>query len=354
MSRERAVKAMNLEPTDRVPAQEWVDHPEFIRKITGMDPFEQPEEAIVELIKKLDIDWYVAIPEKSRKFSPGESSRVEDGVHYTEWGFTGSRWEEDGVFRDEDEILEYNPLQDDTGRVRIVSEEYRKNRIDECIKGERLTGDSALVTGLYYTTLFQCFILSFGWEMFLVTASTEPERFKRTIDLFTEFSVRNIREWVASGTEVIFCHDDLALTRGLVFPKEWYRENIFPGYERIFEPIKKAGKKLIFVSDGNYTELIDDLFAVGVDGLMIDNYVDLGPVLEKYGKSKVICGNVDSRILTSGTRDDVRREVARCMDLGKKYPGYFIRAAGDLPHNIPLGNIEQYFDSCRELGQRQS
>ncbi|MBN2557518.1 MAG: hypothetical protein JXB33_02045 [Clostridia bacterium] len=353
MSRERAVKAMNLETTDRVPAQEWVDHPEFIRKTTGLDPFEQPEKAIIELIKKLDIDWYVAIPEKSHKFSAGESSRIEDGVHYTEWGFTGSQWEEDGVFRDEDEILEYNPLEDNTGRVRIVSEEYRKNRLDECIRGSRLAGDSALVTGLYYTTLFQCFIMAFGWEMFLVTARTEPERFRRKIELFTEFSVRNIKEWVVSGSEVIFCHDDLALTRGLVFPKEWYRDNIFPGYERIFEPIRKAGKKLIFVSDGNYTELIDDLFAVGVDGLIVDNYVDLGPVLEKYGKSKVICGNVDSRILTCGTREDVRREVGRCMDLGKKYPGYFIRAAGDLPHNIPLENIEQYFDSCKKLGQRQ-
>ena len=352
MSRIRALKAMHLEPTDRVPCQEWVDHPEFIKKITGIDPFEYPTEAVLKLIKALDIDWYAAIPEKSRKFSSGETSRTEDGIKYTEWGFTGSQWEDENVFKDEEEVLSYNPLEDATGRVRIVTEEYRRGRIDDCLKGQPLAGDSALVTGLYYTTLFQCFIMAFGWELFLVTARMEPERFKRTIELFTQFSVRNVEEWIAEDTDIMFCHDDLSLSRGLVFPKEWYIENIFPNYERIFEPIKKAGKKLIFVSDGNYSELIDDLFAIGVDGLIVDNYVDMEPVINKYGKNKVICGNIDSRILTEGSMEDVRKEVKRCMDLGKKYPGYFIRAAGDLPHNIPLANIECYFDTCHELGTR--
>ena len=352
MSKQRALKAMNLEATDRVPSQEWIDHPEFVKKMTGIDPFEQPDTAIIKLLKILDIDWYVNIPETAHKFVNGESSKTIEGVQYTEWGFTGSQWEEDDIFKTEEEILAYNPMQDTEGRIRITSKAYRKERIDQCINGQKMVGDSTLITGLYYTTLFQNFIMAFGWELFLITAKLEPVRFKETIERFTEFSVRNIEEWVAADTEIIFCHDDLALTRGLVFPKKWYDENIFPNYERIFDPIKKAGKKLIFVSDGNYSELIDDLFAVGVDGLMVDNYVELEPVLKKYGNSKVICGNVDSRILTAGTKEDVYKEVERCMELGKRYPGYFIRAAGDLPHNIPLENLEYYFDMCRKLGKR--
>lgn len=352
MSKLRALKAMKLQPTDRVPCQEWIDHPDFIKKVTGIDPFEHPTQAVVAVLKKLDIDWYVGVPEKSRKFTDGETSKTEEGVKYTEWGFTGSQWEEEHVFKDEEDVLAYNPFEDISGRVRIVTPKYRQDRIDDCLKGQPLVGDSTLVTGLYYTTLFQCFILAFGWEMFLVTAQLEPERFKRTIELFTQFSIQNTKEWSEIDSEVIFCHDDLSLSRGLVFPKEWYIENIFPNYERIFEPIKKAGKKIIFVSDGNYSSLIDDIFATGVDGMIVDNYVDMASVISKYGKRKVICGNVDSRILTEGTMVDIKKEVKRCMEIGKEYPGYFIRAAGDLPHNIPLDNIECYFDSCREFGMR--
>lgn len=260
MSRKRALRAMNLEQTDRVPCQEWIDHPEYIRKMTKIDPFEYPTEAVIEILKVLDVDWYVGIPEKSRKFKDGETSKIEEGIHYTEWGFTGSQWEDEHVFSDEEEVLSYNPLDDQDGCVRISTPQYRKERIDDFLKGQKLAGETTLITGLYYTTLFQCFIMAFGWELFLVTARLEPERFKRTIELFTEFSVRNMKEWLSYDPEVMFCHDDLSLSRGLVFPKEWYIGNIFPNYERIFDPIKKAGKKIIFVSDGNYSELIDDLF----------------------------------------------------------------------------------------------
>lgn len=352
MSKKRALTAMNLEATDRVPCQEWIDHPEFIKKVTGIDPFEQPTEAVVAVLKALDIDWYVGIPEKSRKFEDGETSKTENGVKYTEWGFTGSQWEDEHIFKDEEDVLSYNPFEDKSGRVRIATKKYRRDRINDCLKGQPLVGDSTLVTGLYYTTLFQCFILAFGWELFLITARLEPERFKNTIELFTQFSIQNVEEWLKEDIEVMFCHDDLSLSRGLVFPKEWYDENIFPNYERIFDPIKKAGKKIIFVSDGNYSSLIDDIFAVGADGLIVDNYVDMESVIMKYGNTKIICGNVDSRILTEGTTEDVKKEVKRCMDAGKRYPGYFIRAAGDLPHNIPLENIECYFDSCYKLGKR--
>ena len=50
-----------------------------------------------------------------------------------------------------------------------------------------------------------------------------------------------------------------------------------------------------------------------------------------------IVGNVDTAVLTFGTPDDVRREVARCLEEAKPCAGHFIKAMGDLPHNIPLG-----------------
>ena len=351
MSKARALKAFNLEITDRVPCQEWIDHPEFITALTGLDPFEQPAAAVLATIGKLDLDWYGGIPQQSHRFRDGESAKtLADGNYITEWGFTGSLWEKENKFSSEEEVLSYNPLEDSSGKVRIVSRAYRDGRIKECVEGRKLAGESALITGLYYTMLFQCFIMAFGWEMFLVTAASEPGRFRRTIELFAEFSLENTREWAALDAPVFWCHDDLAISRGLVFPPGWYRENIFPHYERILEPIKRSGKKIVFVSDGNYGELVHDLFALGIDGVMVDNYVELEPILSAYGGKKVVVGNVDTRILTQGDGEDVRREVKRCMDLGKRYPGYFIKASGDLPQNIPLRNIQCYFECCRELG----
>jgi len=48
----------------------------------------------------------------------------------------------------------YNPLEDKEGKVLIASRKYRDGRIRECVEGQKLAGNSALITGLYYTTLF--------------------------------------------------------------------------------------------------------------------------------------------------------------------------------------------------------
>lgn len=349
MSKERFLKALNLQHVEKVPCNEWIDHPRFVSKLTGIDPFENPTRAIVEAIRLLDIDWYVSLPRHSHRFKEGETKKgLENGCYVSKWGFTGSRWSIEHDFYSDEQVLAYNPLEQSTPAERQKG--YR-SVIQSINSDQALVGDSCYISGLYYTTLFQWFILTFGWEMFLMTAAAEPEKFKRTINWFATLSLEYTQYFASTDLPVFYCHDDLALTRGLVFAPKWYRENIFPHYERIFEPIKRVGKKIIFVSDGNYTELIDDLISLGVDGLMVDHFVDIEAVLRLYGGKVLIVGNADIAKLTFGTPEDVRREVARCMEYGRRYPGYVIKVTGDLPHNIPLENIEAYFSACRELGR---
>jgi uroporphyrinogen-III decarboxylase len=195
--------------------------------------------------------------------------------------------------------------------------------------------------------------MAFGFENFLLAAMTDPDRFDQILDQFTEISIANLTEWVKDDCPICVCHDDLAIGQGLVFPPDWYRKHIFPRYERIFEPIKNAGKKLVFVSDGNYMDLIDDLLALGADGLLVDCFMDLQTVLKKCGPGRIVIGNIDTRILTNGTRQQILTEVKRCAEMGKAHPGYFFRAAGDLPHNIPLENMRTYFGAKQEFCQRK-
>lgn len=349
MSKQRFLQAVALEPVDRVPCNEWIDHPQFVSKLTGIDPYLDPTGAVAAAIRLLDIDWYVALPHRAHRFAPGESKKDMGNGHYvSEWGFTGSSWVKEHGFNSDEDVLTYNPLAKETPAER----QQRYQNVIESIRSDQLlVGDHCYMSGLYYTTLFQWFILTFGWERFLMAAAAEPVLFEAVIERFAELSREYATFFAGTDLPVFYCHDDLALTKGLVFSPDWYRRYLFPHYRQIFEPIKKAGKKIVFVSDGNYTELIDDLIDVGVDGLMVDHFVDIEKVLQRYGGQVMIAGNVDIAKLTFGTPEDVRREVARCMAYGHRYAGYVIKVTGDLPHNIPLANIETYFAACRELGR---
>ena len=168
------------------------------------------------------------------------------------------------------------------------------------------------------------------------------------IKAFTEISLRNIQMWMDSNPEVILCHDDIALTRGLVFPRHWYQQNIFPYYREIWKPVKDKGIPILFVSDGRYSELFEDLVGIGVDGLMMDCNNNLDSAISKYGGQKTIIGNIDTNIITFGNSDDISIEITRTLNQSKRCPGYFLKATGDLPHNIPIDNIRHYFEEVRE------
>lgn len=355
MPKAEALAAMFLAAPPYIPEYDWLDHPALMAEVSGLDPFEHPTEAHRICIERLRMDWVHGLHGRGMRFAEGEV-KVEQGGRkkYTEWGISGSEWEAPPErFQTPEDVLAFDPFNSDTSSIGILDPNWSENLPDWSLESQRILGDAALVTGCFYCTLFMWFVMTFGWELFLVTAARHPQEFSHLIGRFAELTALRYRNWISKDPSPIFhTHDDLAITQGLVFSKSWYRKNFWPHYERLFDILKQAGKKIIFVSDGYYTDLLDDLVALGVDGFIIDHTMDLGVIVQKYGQSKVLAGNINVDILTRGTPMDVVREVKRCAEIGRDAPGFFFRCVGDLPHNIPLENIRTYFQAKVDYGWR--
>ena len=125
-----------------------------------------------------------------------------------------------------------------------------------------------------------------------------------------------------------------------------------PLYKRLFAPVIEAGKKLLFTSDGTYTAFIDDIAATGVNGFVLEPTTDMAYIAEKYGKTHAFVGNADTRVLLMGTKDDIRAEVRRCMDIGRKCPGFFFAVGNHIPANTPVDNALWYEECYEELSRR--
>ena len=92
------------------------------------------------------------------------------------------------------------------------------------------------------------------------------------------------------------------------------------------------------------------------------HYVDWRKCLEQKDIDAVICcttdhthafiGNADTRILLRGTRDDIRAEVQRCMDVGKNCPGYILCVGNHIPSNTPVESCLYYNECYEELAGR--
>lgn len=225
---------------------------------------------------------------------------------------------------------------------------------DDIHTREAAIGDIGLYYPMLYTTLFMWAVETLGWEIFMVAAASEPDRFHEHFLIpCAEKSKAIVNEMAhASHSPFVYVHDDLASATGPFFRPARYDNYIFPHYPEIWHEVTGLGKKIIFVADGNMTRFLPKLVEVGVDGIMFENpATPLEAIIEYFGQpGKFMIGGIETVKLTTGTPEKVRQMVFDLYDHVKDIPGFAIASCGGLHGNIPLENLEAYFDARAEIG----
>ena len=151
---------------------------------------------------------------------------------------------------------------------------------------------------------------------------------------------------------VVFCHDDLSMASGPVFRPEFYESYIFSRYEWIMAPAVEAGKKIVFVADGNLDAFLERLLEFPFAGIMCEcPATPYERVLATWGEAgRGFIGGISTPLLTRGTPRQVRDHTRSVMEIGKRYPGFIVGSCGQLPGNIPMENMLAYFETRNEMG----
>jgi len=352
MSFEDGWSAIHLEMPPRVPHTEYSieSHWEVIQAITGIQvgphsPVEDQRSASRALVRACNFDfgWNTLLG--------GELfERYKTDMGHAEYAAGGVDWR-DTVhcpFKTPEEVLAFN-FQETYGPcdraewTRRFSEHYRA----AC----EFLPERVNMTGIY-VTLISGFIEIFGWEMLLLAAGTDPAGFGALANRYADFMLPYFEALADSQAPVVMVHDDMVWSSGAIFAPKWYRQYVFPNLQRYFDPLRQAGKKIMFTSDGDYTRFIDDLAGCGVDGFVMEPMTDMAAIAEKYGATHSFIGNADTRILLSGTRAEIRAEVERCMAIGKHCPGFFLAVGNHIPANTPVESVLYYLKVYEELSRR--
>ena len=367
---------------ERIPCKETLNHPGFIEYVTGINPFEDTPQAFKLAWEKLGIDIHVPLP-KGNALPPKlqESSWKEGNLCLTGMGVYPTST-----------VAEYCPELDKSGPDWILNHDISKDgfleenipaKIPEAelhasfrqeggLQGEgrlgtigqlrqldldfKLTfGEKAVMYHLYYNTLFMFPVVKFGWESFLLGALNYPDDFDEKLwKPWAEISRRYSEVAAGLNTEVVFYHDDLVSATGPYFDTTFYEKYIFSRYNYILEPVVRAGKKIVFVCDGDMDLFLDRLLLFPFDGLMFENpATSFNRILNTWGKAgRGIIGGISTGLLTSGTPEQVINHTREVIEAGRKYPGFIISSCGGLHGNIPMENMIAYFKTRDEMGIR--
>jgi len=349
MSYKYGIAALNLEMTDLVPRTEYsvTGHYDLIKKLTGIDGTQpgKSAEACIAMIREWDfsINWNVLI--SNQVFGEWQTS-----MGHAEYAHGGSD-RNDNIycpFKNEEDVFNFD-LYEKTGEINIAywTEEFNKH-----YQGQQdFYSDIVNMSGVY-TTCMSGLIAIFGWDFLLNCAGTDPKRFGEVTNRYCDWISQFFIALAKSDVPVVMIHDDIVWTEGAFIHPDWYRKYIFPNYKKMFAPVIESGKKILYTSDGNYTEFIDDIAECGVNCFVLEPLTDMQYIAGKYGKTHSFIGNADTRILLSGTKEDIYNEVKRCMDIGKKYPGFIMAVGNHIPANTPVDNCMYYNDFYMRLRKR--
>jgi hypothetical protein len=352
MSYQDGWAALHLEKPARIPRTEMSAdfHWDLVRAVTGIEvgPFSPPsaqQAAGLAFMRAWNYDLYWRTLIDTDEF--GEYFTDMGHAEYAAAG-TDRRDTITHPFKDVEEVLSFEPIDrlvmcPHAELVRRFEDDYRR----EC----NLHPDGVNMTGVY-PTLISGLIGLFGWDLLLEAAGTDPARFGLLIGRYAAWMQRYFDALAEADVPVVMVHDDIVWASGPIFRPAFYRAHVFPHYRRYFTPLLDSGKKVLYTSDGNYDLFVDDVAATGVHGFVFEPLTDMQPLVQRYGQTHVLVGNVDTRVLLLGSREEIRAEVRRCIDLGRDCPGFFLCVGNHIPPNTPVESALYYNEVYEELSSR--
>lgn len=346
------MSAINLEMPSRIPRTEYSAHFhwDLIKVVIGIDVSnksvpEIQDRASREFMKAWNYDfvWNTLIFNdifNGYRTKMGHAEYASGGVDYNNEISCPFEEPEDALAFDPWKV--YGKIDRDALRKR-----YEEHYAVSCAR----VPDAVNMTGIY-VTLMSGLIDIFGWDILLTAAGVDAAGFGEVTNRYASWIQQYFDVLADSNVPVVMVHDDIVWTSGPFLKPEWYREYIFPNYKKFFTPLIESGKKIMYTSDGNFTEFIDDVAASGVHGFVLEPTTDMKYIAEKYGKTHVFIGNADTRILLNGTKEQIYNEVKRCIDIGKNCPGFFMAIGNHIPPNTPVENALYYNEVYQKLSRR--
>jgi len=225
-------------------------------------------------------------------------------------------------------------------------------------EAERLKGSTKAVVG----DVFASFSAedNFGYENAMIYLMAERKLIQYFMERLTDMFIRNFDVFhaaVGDVADIMMMHKDMGIQQGPMIDPVVAREVFFPLFKKYTSHIKaKSNYKVMMHNCGSIYEFFPDLIDAGID---IINPVQISaknmePEKLKREFGNDICfwgGGVDTQhVLPYGTEDEVRKQVRENAEIFSHGGGYVFNPVHCVQAGVPPKNIIAAFDEINRAG----
>ena len=301
----------------------------------------------------LDGTRSIATPnrQKSTWIDPAGNTRVSD--RWTDWlqkpAFSDvAGWAQwlrkylDEAGSGEERTIHLDLTESQVCEEKIISVSKKQREYSESLDGTAnifCTPSTAIFAFLYYI----------GLEMFSYLWADFQDLVKHWIQVYQQETLHYIETAAHVDTSpMAMIYSDIAYKNGPMFSRKMLEEmDFFYEVERITAACHGRGLKVIFHSDGNIMELLDDLVATGIDGLNpIEKAagMDIFEIRRKYPELTLVGGVDVTNLLRVGSPVEIRQETRKIIEQVGSEGRLLIGSSTEVGNDIPLENYLAFHD----------
>lgn len=345
--RERVMRTVRFEETDRVPTYDILDNDPVIEHYAG-------QRLTVEnglYVKGLAIGRVLDMTRMPHGPQAPGIHRSDDGIVTRQERWTV--WVIERPFQDMPSLVEWIKGQIVKSNAQVFDRAYVdalhgfiRGRLADFAAGDPDGDPTVLIqesgaglTEMYWATELQ---------QFAYLMADYPDLVDEWLQARVEAELRRVA--AIADPELIpiaLTYDDIAYKTAPMFSPAWLREHWLPGLKRLVAAWHERDTVCLFHSDGNLWPVLDDLVAADIDGL---NPLEvLAGMNVKDARTRYpdlfLTGGVDvSQLLPLGTPDEVRA-VCRQNIADTDGRGYFLGSSTELHWDVKLENAIAMYDT---------